>query len=296
MRVLVTGAGGMLAHEAVLWLRAEGWDVTALTRAELDVTRTADVRAAVAAARPDWVWHLAAYTDVDGCESNLEHAMRVNADGAGNAAAAARDAGASVLSISSDYVFPGDDPTPRRETDPVGPLSAYGRSKLAGEEAVRAATPNHLIVRTAWLYGAGGRNFVDTIRARALAGTPLTVVDDQHGSPTWTRMLVGALIELTHRRATGTFHATNGGACTWYEFACAICERLHANEGLHGRHQFEVGRQSSAELARPARRPAWSVLDTGRLEATLGHPMLSWQGALALYLKQPVPEFQERRA
>lgn len=286
MRVLVTGAGGMLAQEAVPWLRSEGWEVTALTRAELDVTRAGDVRAAVAAVKPDWVCHLAAYTDVDGCESNLEHAMRVNADGAGNVAAAARDAGAMVLSISSDYVFPGDDPTPRRETDPVGPLSAYGRSKLAGEEAVRAATPNHLIVRTAWLYGAGGKNFVDTIRARALAGTPLTVVDDQHGSPTWTRMLVGALIGLMRRRATGTFHATNTGACTWHEFACAICERLHVN--------VEVGRQSSAQLARPARRPAWSVLDTGRLEAALGQPMPSWQVAMALYLMQPVPEFGRR--
>src|SRR5262249_14166153 len=177
VRVLVTGAGGMLARAVVPALRRAGHAVSAFARAELDVTDTADVRRAIVGAGPDWVCHLAAYTDVDGCESREEQAMRVNGDGAGQVAAAAREARAAVLAISSDYVFAGDDPTPRRETDAVGPVSAYGRSKLAGEEAVRAANPCHLIVRTAWLYGRGGKNVVGTVRARALAGGALAVVD-----------------------------------------------------------------------------------------------------------------------
>ena len=161
MKVLVTGAGGMLARAAVPALERAGHAVTALARAGLDVTREADVRGAVTAARPDWVWHLAAYTDVDGCESRAEHAMLVNGEGARHVARAAAVAGAAVLSVSTDYVFAGEDPLPRRETDPVGPVSAYGRAKLAGEEAVRATNPRHVIVRTAWLYGRGGKNFVD---------------------------------------------------------------------------------------------------------------------------------------
>jgi dTDP-4-dehydrorhamnose reductase len=280
VRVLVTGAGGMLAQAVVPALRRGGHETIALTRGELDVTDAARVRAAVAGARPDWVAHLAAFTDVDGCESRSEHALRVNGEGAGNAAAAAAAAGAAVLSISSDYVFAGDDPRPRRESDPVGPVSAYGKSKLAGEEAVRAANARHLIVRTAWLYGRGGRNFVDTIRARALAGGPLAVVDDQHGSPTWTEDLAGALVALMERSATGTFHATNAGDCTWHAFACEICAQVGAS--------VEVARRSSAELDRPAKRPAYSVLDTARLRQALGRELPHWRDALARYVAQPV--------
>lgn len=280
MRVLVTGAGGMLAQAVVPALERAGHAVTACARADLDVTRAADVRSAVTAARPDWVCHLAAYTDVDGCESHLDQALRVNGEGAGHAAAAAREAGAAVLAISTDYVFAGDDPRPRREDDPVGPVSAYGRSKLAGEQAVRAANPCHLIVRTAWLYGRGGKNFVDTIRARALAGTPLAVVDDQHGAPTWTEDLAQALVELMEGNITGTIHATNAGECTWHEFAREICAQVGA--------RVEVARRSSADLGRPARRPAYSVLDTSRLEHALGHGMPHWRDALGRYVAQPV--------
>ena len=280
MRVLVTGAGGMLAQAAVPALRRAGHEAIALTRAELDVTDLGRVRAVVASERPDWVCHLAAFTDVDGCETKLDHALRVNAAGAGHAAAAAREAGAAVLALSTDYVFAGDEPRPRRESDRVGPVSAYGRSKLAGEEAVRAANPCHTIVRTAWLYGRGGRNFVDTIRERALAGTALAVVDDQRGSPTWTEDLGAVLVELMERGVTGTYHATNAGDCTWHEFAREICGQV----GAH----VEVARRSSADLARPAKRPAYSVLDTGRLRQALGHDLPHWRDALARYVAQPV--------
>ena len=280
MRVLVTGAGGMLAQAVVPALGRAGHEPIALTRAELDVTDAARVRAAVADAHPDWVFHLAAFTDVDGCESRADHALRVNGEGAGHVAAAAHEAGAAVLSISSDYVFAGDDPRPRRESDPVGPVSAYGRSKLAGEEAVRAANPRHLIVRTAWLYGHGGRNFVDTIRERALAGAPLAVVDDQRGSPTWTVDLATALLALMETSAAGTLHATSAGDCTWHEFACEICAQVGA--------RVEVARRSSTELARPAKRPAYSVLDTSRLRQLLGRELPHWREALARYVAQPV--------
>jgi len=280
VKVLVTGAGGMLAQAVVPALERAGHEAIALGRVELDVTDAARVRAAVVDAAPDWVCHLAAFTDVDGCESRPEHALRVNGEGAGYVAAAARDAGAAVLSISSDYVFAGDDPRPRRETDAVGPVSAYGRSKLAGEEAVRAANPRHVIVRTAWLYGHGGRNFVDTIRERALAGTPLAVVDDQRGSPTWTADLATALLALMETAASGTLHATNAGDCTWHEFACEICAQLGA--------RVDVARRTSADLARPAKRPAYSVLDTSRLRQLLGRELPHWRDALARYVAQPV--------
>jgi dTDP-4-dehydrorhamnose reductase len=287
MRIMVTGAGGMLAQAVLPALATADHAVVPFTRAALDVTRAGDVRDAVREARPEWVCHLAAYTDVDGCERETERAFLVNGLGSRNVAAAAAEAGAAVLAISSDYVFPGDDPTPRREYDPVGPLSAYGRSKLAAEQAVREVNPRHTIVRTAWLYGHGGKNFVDTIRARALetrpdrGAAPLRVVDDQHGAPTWTADLAGVLLALMERREFGTLHATSDGACTWHEFAREICRQVGAD--------VNVARMSSAELARPARRPAYSVLHTGWLEHVLGRRLPHWRDALTRYLAQSVP-------
>ena len=281
MKVLVTGAGGMLAHAVLPALAAAGHETLACTRTELDVTQSDDVRRVIAAARPDWVCHLAAYTDVDGCERETARAQAVNADGSRHVAAAAADAGAALLAISCDYVFAGDDPAPRREDAAVGPLSAYGKSKLGGEQAVRAANPRHCIVRTAWLYGSGGKNFVDTIRTRALAGAALRVVDDQHGSPTWTVDLAGALVALMERGASGTLHASNDGACTWHEFALEICRQAGA--------AVEVARQSSSELARPAPRPRYSVLDTSRLEQVLSRRLPHWRDALARYVASSIP-------
>lgn len=279
MRVLVTGAGGMLAQAVVPTLEAAGHEVVAFGRATLDVTDAAAVRAAVAKAKPDWVCHLAAYTNVDGCETEVERAFLVNGLGARNAAVAAHEVGAAVLHVSTDYVFAGNDPTPRREHDAVGALSVYGRSKWAGEEGVRTTNPRHAIVRTAWLYGRGGRNFVDTIRDRALAGGPLAVVDDQHGAPTWTGDLALALVAIMERRAYGTLHATNSGSCTWHEFAVEICRLAGA--------RVEVAAISSSTLSRPARRPSWSVLHLGTLEHVLGRPMPEWRDALARYLAAP---------
>ena len=278
MKILVTGAGGMLAQAVLPALGAAGHEVTAYPRGALDVTRADDVRRAMLELGPDWVCHLAAMTDVDGCELESERAFLVNGLGSRNVATAAAEAGAAVLAVSSDYVFPGDDPAPRREYDPVGPLSAYGRSKLAGEAAVREVNPRHTVVRTAWLYGRGGRNFVDTIRARALSGGPLAVVDDQHGAPTWTGDLAGVVVALMERREFGTLHAVNDGACTWYELACEICRQVAP--------AVTVARISSATLARPARRPAYSVLHSGWLEHVLGRRLPHWRDALTRYLAQ----------
>lgn len=277
MRLLVTGAGGMLARALVPALEAKGHQVTRFTHAELDVTRCPDVRRAVRDAAPDWVVHLAAYTDVDGCEKDPDRAFIVNGLGARNAAMAAHEMGAGVLALSSDYVFDGRTREPRREHDIVGPLSQYGRSKLAGERGAREVNPRHVIVRTSWLYGAGGRNFVDTIVARARAGEPLAVVDDQRGSPTWTGDLSGALADLLERGEYGTYHVTNRGDCTWHEFAEAVCREA----GL----AVDIRRITSEELARPARRPAYSVLCPAWFEHVSGRTMPHWQDALTRYLR-----------
>ncbi len=278
MRILVTGAGGMLARSLVPVFESRGNAVTALTRAELDVTRCEDVRRAVRDTAPDWVVHLAAFTDVDGCEREPDRAFVVNGLGARNAAMAAFEVGAGVLALSSDYVFDGRVREPRREHDMIGPLSQYGRSKLAGERGAREVNPRHIIARTSWLYGAGGRNFVDTILARAKSGEPLSVVDDQRGSPTWTGDLSVALADLMDRGEYGTYHVTNSGDCTWHEFAEAICREAGVSA--------EIRRITSEELARPARRPAYSVLSSIWFEHVSGRRMPHWQDALARYLRQ----------
>jgi dTDP-4-dehydrorhamnose reductase len=280
VKALVTGAGGMLGRALIPALTAAGHEAVGLKRGDADVTRLDALRHPLKALRPDWIFHLAAFTRVDECESRVDHAHLVNGLGARNVAQAAADAGAAVIALSTDYVFPGDATRPYREYDAVGPRSVYGASKLAGEEAVREVNPRHIIVRSAWLYGRGGTNFVDSVLARARKGEPLAVVDDQRGSPTWTEDLGSVLVELMERGVTGTYHATNAGDCTWHEFAGEICGQVGA--------RVEVARRSSADLARPAKRPAYSVLDTGQLRQALGHELPHWRDALARYVAQPV--------
>jgi dTDP-4-dehydrorhamnose reductase len=182
-----------------------------------------------------------------------------------------------VLAMSTDYVFEGAVPAPRREQDPVSPIGVYGRSKAEGENGVREVNPRHVIVRTSWLYGAGGRNFVDTILARARAGGPLRVVDDQRGSPTWTEDLAEGTLALMDARQYGTYHVTGSGDCTWHEFAVAICETAGV--------KAEVTAIASAELGRAAKRPAYSVLHNGSYEHVTGRRMPHWRDALQRYLR-----------
>lgn len=276
--MLVTGAAGMLGREVV---RAcpEGWTVTAADLPEFDITSLEETRAFFDRVQPSAVINCAAMTDVDGCESAFEAAYRVNGIGAGHLARAAFEAGAEILHVSTDYVFDGSKGGPYYEDDPTAPLGAYGRSKLAGETFVRANNPRHWIVRTQWLYGAGGRNFVDTILRAAGERDRLEVVNDQVGCPTYARDLAVQLVRLVERTpAYGVYHCSNGGSCSWFEFARAILE-LADVEGA------EVRPIPSDRLDRPAKRPARSVLENFHLRLTIGDGMRPWKEALEAYLR-----------
>ncbi|MEA2250991.1 MAG: dTDP-4-dehydrorhamnose reductase [Solirubrobacteraceae bacterium] len=276
MRLLVTGARGMLGRAVCAAAARLGHDVVGLSRAELDVTDADHVRRVVAAAEPRAVVNCAAWTDVDGAEMAEGAATAINGAGAGNVARAATEVGARLVHVSTDYVFDGAKETPWVESDPVGPIGAYGRSKLAGELEVAAAAPEHAVVRTAWLFGAGGRNFVDTMLALGGERDEVTVVTDQTGSPTWSVHLAEAVVELAERRGdVGIFHAAGAGACSWYELAVEVFDRA----GMSCR----VRPTTSERFARPAPRPAYSVLASERDEAPVLPP---WQDGVAGYLAE----------
>jgi dTDP-4-dehydrorhamnose reductase len=272
MRLLVTGAAGMLGTDVVT--TAARHDVVALSRADLDVVDADAVRAALRDVRPDAVVNCAAWTDVDGAEAAEPQATAINGAGAGHVAAAGAEVGAFVVHVSTDYVFPGDGSAPYLEAARTGPRSAYGRSKLAGEHAVADAAPDaHAIVRTAWLFGPHGRNFVDTMLRLASERDEVTVVDDQIGCPTFTGHLAYALVTVAERRARGVLHVAGGGQCSWWDLARATFERAGLSVTVH--------RGRTADLTRPAPRPLYSVLGSTRADA----PSLpSWQKGLAAHL------------
>lgn len=274
MKVLITGAGGMLGQDVRRAAELANHEVVALDRAALDVTDAAAVDEAFAELRPDTAINCAAWTDVDGAESAEEEALRLNGEAAGNVAAAAASVGASVVLPSTDYVFDGTATQPYVESDATNPQSAYGRTKLAGEQAVAAANPRHFVVRTAWLFGASGRNFVDTMLGLAGSGV-VTVVRDQVGSPTWTAHLAEGLLRLAETTAYGLHHMAAGGQCSWYDFARAIFE----DAGVECR----VMSTTTAEFARPAPRPAYSVLDTEWPDAIR---LPDWRDGLRAYLEE----------
>jgi dTDP-4-dehydrorhamnose reductase len=252
----------MLGQDIV---RAAGADAVALTHADLDVTDADAARELLAGST---VINCAAYTDVDGAESHPELAHTVNAQGARNVAQAAE----RVLYVSSDYVFDGSKREPYVESDPVEPLSVYGASKAAGERGTAEANPNHLIVRSSWLFGRGGKNFVATMLALARERDELRVVDDQVGSPTFTGHLAGALLALVARDDRGILHVAGGSSCSWFEFAREILSRA----GVHS----SVKPCTTDEFPRPAPRPANSVLVSERGAPTLP----TWQDGLDAYL------------
>lgn len=273
MRLLVTGAAGQLGHDVAAAAAQAGHDVAAPARRDLDITDADAVAAALAGARPDAVVNCAAWTDVDGAEGDEDAATAVNAAGTANVAAAAARSGAHLLHVSTDYVFDGAATEPYVESSPTNPLSAYGRSKLAGELALdleRAA-----IVRASWLFGAHGANFPATMLRLAGEREELTVVDDQVGFPTFTGHLAPALVALAEARATGILHAGGDAPCTWYEFARAIFAQAGRDVAVR------PGR--TRDLARPAPRPAYSVLGTERGDAPrLPH----WRDGLAAFLDE----------
>lgn len=275
MRILVTGAGGMLGHDLVGAASAAGIECVGLTHPELDVADAADVASAIEAAAPDVVINCAALTDVDGAEAEFDGALVINGDGAGNVGAAARRAGAWTIQISTDYVFDGNKRTPYVESDPTGPLSAYGRSKLAAEHAVAREAPDaHTIVRSSWLFGAHGRCFPATILRLAGERDELTVVDDQVGCPTFTGHLAQALLTLAETRPEGVVHVAGAGSCSW----CDLAKQVVA---LAGRAtQVTPGR--TQDLRRPAPRPGYSVLGTERRAEAPSLP--HWRDGLVQYM------------
>ncbi|MCW3015442.1 MAG: rfbD [Solirubrobacterales bacterium] len=257
MRLLVTGAAGMLGHRVVDDARALGHDVVGIDLPDLDLTdETATIRR-VAELAPDSVINCAAYTNVDAAEEHEEVALAVNGDAAGNIARAAAQIDARIVHISTDYVFDGAKDSPWLESDRPAPLGAYGRTKLAGELQLAHANAEHAIVRTAWLFGAGGPNFLDTMLRLAAERDEVSVVTDQVGSPTWAGHLSPALIELAERRGdVGVFHGVGAGQCSWNELTLELFERA----GVACR----VLPTTSEQFKRPAPRPAWSVLGTER--------------------------------
>jgi dTDP-4-dehydrorhamnose reductase len=273
MRLLVTGAAGMLGRDVVAAAGDSGHEAVALARADLDITDAAAVRTAVLAAQPDAVINCAAWTDVDGAESAEAQATAINGDGAGHVAAAAAETGALLVHVSTDYVFDGNASEPYHEETPTGPQGAYGRSKLAGEHAVAAVGGRSAIVRSAWLFGPHGGNFVDTMRRLGAEREEIAVVDDQVGSPTYTGHLAPALVEIAERGLTGVLHVAGGGRCSWFDLAVATFEET----GLACR----VTPQSTADLGRPAPRPAFSVLESTRADAPTLPP---WRDGLRAHL------------
>jgi len=270
----------MLAHAFRAALHEFDLDPVALDRADCDVADADSVAATFKRLRPTLVINCAAYTKVDLAEKEVEAAHRANTIGPAVLSRECRRYGAALVHFSTDYVFDGTLRRPLRPDDPVGPRSAYGRSKLLGEQAVQAEHPDQwLIVRTAWLYGPNGPNFVQTMLNVARAGKPLRVVNDQVGSPTYTFDLAGATLDLLDRGATGVWHVSNSGQTTWFDFAKAIFEEW----GLSPDLQPITTAEWKATKPDSATRPAYSVFDLEPLEKLLGRRMRPWREALRAY-------------
>lgn len=273
MRCLVLGGAGMLGQAVVQEARSRGWAALGLSREQAGVTDRDRLLFWACAFRPEVVVNCAAHTRVDACETEAEQAFAVNGDGAGNAAAAAESVGARLVHVSTDYVFDGTARQPYKEDAPTGPLSVYGKSKLEGER--RALEYDRaLVVRTSWLFGPGGPNFVATMVGLIEAGkVPLRVVRDQEGCPTYAPFLAAALLDLARLGATGIVHYRNREPVSWYAFATEIARQWAGT--------VEVNPVTTAEFPRPAPRPAWSVLDVARFEEITGRLVEPWAWGLA---------------
>jgi len=285
MRILITGANGMLGHDVLRAGERAGHELVGVDLPEIDITDPVAVQELLTGLRGeegslDGVLNCAAWTDVDGAETHRELAHAVNADGAGNLARAAAAIGVPLLHISTDYVFDGTPPLdgegrprPYLESDPTGPRSVYGETKLAGELQVLAASPRHTVVRTAWLYGVDGPNFVATMLRLAGERDAVQVVDDQIGSPTWSGHLAPAVLGLLERGVRGLVHLTGAGEVSWNGFAREIFRQAEVS--------CRVQTATSEQMARPAPRPAWSALESERDDVL---PMPDWRDGLAGYL------------
>jgi dTDP-4-dehydrorhamnose reductase len=276
----VTGAAGMLGLDVLRAGERAGHELIGMDLPEIDITDPDSVATAIGGVEPEAVLNCAALTDVDGQESKRAGAMAVNADGAGNLARAAATAGVPLVHVSTDYVFSGEapsdaagNPRPYLESDPTGPRSVYGETKLEGERQVLAASSRHAVARTAWLFGIGGRNFVETMLSLAADREAVQVVTDQEGCPTWSGHLAPALLGLIERDVGGLVHLAGGGHVSWNGFAAEIFRQ--------GEVECRVEPAGSAEMARPAPRPPWSALESERADVL---PLPPWQDGLAGYL------------
>jgi dTDP-4-dehydrorhamnose reductase len=276
----VTGAAGMLGLDVLRAGERAGHELVGLAHTELDITDAEAVQAAFAGVRPDAALNCAAWTDVDGAESHREQAHAVNADGAGNLALAAAQAGVALVHVSSDYVFDGAarrarDGSQRAylESDATGPRSVYGASKLLGEQLVLGASPRHAVVRSSWLFGVGGANFAATMLRLAGEREAVQVVTDQVGCPTWTGHLAPALLGLVEREVTGLVHLAGAGHASWNGYAAELFRQAELD--------CRVEPATTAEMQRPAPRPAWSALESERDDVL---PLPPWQDGVAGYL------------
>jgi dTDP-4-dehydrorhamnose reductase len=275
VKILLTGRGGQVGSELQSTLKPLG-GLLALDRSTLDLTDAGAVRKAVREAGAQVIVNAAAYTAVDRAESEPDLAMRVNGEAPGVLAEEAKKLGALLVHYSTDYVFDGRKASPYLEDDPTGPLGVYGRTKLAGEDAIRASGARHLIVRTAWVYGRG-RNFVRAIARQAESGAPLRVVNDQFGAPTWARDIAALTAQLIGQGAQGTVHVSAAGQASWYEVALEVLAAKGLRVPVHG--------VTTAQYGAPAPRPGYSVLDNSRLRSLGVPPIGDWRARLRLHLQ-----------
>jgi dTDP-4-dehydrorhamnose reductase len=278
MKILILGHKGMLGSDLMLRMMA-AHNVTGRDVDDFDITLEDDCGRVIAECSPDVVINAAAYTNVDGCETDRDRCFTVNAVGVKNIALACRGKGIRIVHFSTDYIFDGRKETPYVEGDEPAPLNVYGASKLEGERFLQALSDRWLLIRTAWLYGRNGKNFVKTILEKAAAVKTLDIVDDQIGAPTYSWDLAAAVQVLIEGGHEGLFHLTNRGRCSWYEFACKIVQYAGLNDVI-------VRPIPSSGLARPAARPAWSVLSTRKFSEATGKAMRFWQIALQDYLER----------
>ncbi len=276
MRVTVFGASGLLGQALVQELKGE--QLTALSSKDADLRDRPRIEAVLRESRPEWIILAAAYTDVDGCESNRDLAFAVNCEGAVNVALAARQSGSRLIFLSTDYVFDGQGTLPYPVDHPRHPINVYGESKARAEERLLEVVPDVCIARTSWLFGRGGKCFPDTILKLAAARPEIAVVNDQRGSPTYTPDLAAALAELCRKSARGIVHVTNAGDCTWYEFAKEILRVAGS--------KTTVKPVTTDEFPCPARRPAYSTLSPASREA-YGIQMPDWKDAVRRYIAPP---------
>ncbi|MGV8059190.1 MAG: dTDP-4-dehydrorhamnose reductase [Smithellaceae bacterium] len=286
MKILLLGHKGMLGNDLLLELGRKH-EITGLDKDEIDITSVPECLKIINEKTPDIVINAAAYTDVDGCEKVKDECFAVNAEAVKNIAEACHDKNIRIIHFSTDYVFDGNSNAPYKEDHQCNPLNVYGASKLAGENYLQKLSDNYILIRTEWLYGKNGKNFVRTILEKTQSTNKLEVVDDQIGSPTYTRDLAAAVGLLIERNITGVFHITNRGSCSWFQFA----RKILLEAGITGVQVLPI---KSDNLKRPAKRPSYSVLSMQKFISATGKTTQPWQLALQDYLidmgYQPSPK------